>query len=73
MHINCRQFVTKNAPDCTKLRLKFKKKNSFWKYSRTPILVRGKLPPQIPPPARRFAPRLVAIGHSMSVPPLLYE
>jgi len=25
MHVNCHRFVTKNAPDYTKLRLKFKK------------------------------------------------
>ena len=57
-----RQFLSKNAPDCTKLRLKFQKfpggdnpgPPSLWRRTPSPN----------PSSARRFAPRL-AFGHSM--------
>jgi len=56
MYINCRQFVTKkNAPDCTKLPLKFKKKLPGVKYPGL-LFWGGGTPSQTPPPARRFAP-----------------
>jgi len=71
MHINCRQFVTKMhqiAPNCVSNVKKF-----FQGNTPAPPSWVGGVPSPESSPARRFAPRFVAFGHSMSVPALLYE